>query len=98
MTGTPNVRCLIKPIMPADLLPVVDYAVRMCRMARVKREALRLAGNAENRFLDGEGPRATASLPNAGARHQRTAALAARATRIWRARWHLSIAAIRGEG
>ena len=59
MTGTPDVatavraiehgalRYLLKPIVPSDLLPVVDYAVRMCRMARVKREALLLLGDAE---------------------------------------------------
>jgi EAL domain-containing protein (putative c-di-GMP-specific phosphodiesterase class I)/ActR/RegA family two-component response regulator len=59
MTGTPDVatamraieygalRYLIKPMVPSEILPVVDYAVRMCRMARVKREALRLVGDAE---------------------------------------------------
>ncbi len=59
MTGAPDVptavraiehgalRYLIKPVMPSELLPIVEYAVRMCRMARVKREALRLVGDAE---------------------------------------------------
>jgi EAL domain-containing protein (putative c-di-GMP-specific phosphodiesterase class I)/ActR/RegA family two-component response regulator len=59
MTGTPDVatavraieygalRYLIKPMVPSEILQVVDYAIRMCRMARVKREALRLVGDAE---------------------------------------------------
>lgn len=62
MTGAPDVstavrameygalRYLIKPVDPSDLLPVVEYAVQMCRMARVKREALRLVGDA-NKFV-----------------------------------------------
>ena len=59
MTGTPDVatairaieygalRYLIKPTVPSELLPIADYAIRMCRMARVKREALRMLGDAE---------------------------------------------------
>jgi EAL domain-containing protein (putative c-di-GMP-specific phosphodiesterase class I)/ActR/RegA family two-component response regulator len=59
MTGTPDVgtailaiefgalRYLVKPVAPAELLSVVEYAARMCRMARVKREALQLLGDAE---------------------------------------------------
>jgi EAL domain-containing protein (putative c-di-GMP-specific phosphodiesterase class I)/ActR/RegA family two-component response regulator len=62
MTGAPDVstavrameygalRYLIKPVEPSELLPVVEYAVQMCRMARVKREALRLVGDA-NKFV-----------------------------------------------
>jgi EAL domain-containing protein (putative c-di-GMP-specific phosphodiesterase class I)/CheY-like chemotaxis protein len=58
-TGTPDIatatraiehgalRYLIKPLMPSELLPLAEYAVRMCRMARVKREALSLVGDAE---------------------------------------------------
>lgn len=58
-TGTPDIatatraiehgalRYLIKPLMPSDLAPIIEYAVRMCRMARVKREALVLVGDAE---------------------------------------------------
>src|SRR5262249_17876112 len=58
-TGTPDIatatraiehgalRYLIKPVMPSDLGPIVEYAVQMCRMARVKREALLLVGDAE---------------------------------------------------
>jgi EAL domain-containing protein (putative c-di-GMP-specific phosphodiesterase class I)/ActR/RegA family two-component response regulator len=58
-TGTPDVatatraiehgalRYLIKPLLPSDLLPIMEYAVRICRMARVKREALLLVGDAE---------------------------------------------------
>jgi len=62
VTGSPEVatavraieygalRYLIKPVAPSALLPIVDYAVRMCRMARVKREALVLLGDVE-RFV-----------------------------------------------
>ncbi len=57
MTGTPDVatavraleygalRYLIKPVLPSDLLPVVEYAVRIGRLGRVKREALALLGD-----------------------------------------------------
>ena len=58
-TGTPDIatatraiehgalRYLIKPLLPSDLIPIIEYAVRICRMARVKREALLLVGDAE---------------------------------------------------
>ncbi len=71
MTGTPDVatamraieygalRYLIKPVMPSEILAVVDYAVRMCRMARVKREALLLVGDAEKFVGDRAGLEAT---------------------------------------
>jgi EAL domain-containing protein (putative c-di-GMP-specific phosphodiesterase class I) len=59
MTGAPEIetamkaleqgalRYLVKPIVPADLTPIVSYAVQMCRMARTKREALLLLGDPE---------------------------------------------------
>lgn len=59
MTGNPDVptaaraveygalRYLVKPITPSLLLPIVAYAVQIGRMARVKREALLMLGDAE---------------------------------------------------
>ena len=59
MTGDPDVttairamefgalRYIIKPTPASELLAAIDYAVPMCRMARVKREAIRLLGDAE---------------------------------------------------
>jgi EAL domain-containing protein (putative c-di-GMP-specific phosphodiesterase class I) len=38
-------RYLTKPIDAAELGRVLDQAIRLCRMARLKREALRLVGN-----------------------------------------------------
>jgi EAL domain-containing protein (putative c-di-GMP-specific phosphodiesterase class I) len=62
MTGTPDVatamraieygalRYLVKPVLPSALLPVLGYAIRIGRLARVKREALALLGDRE-RFV-----------------------------------------------
>lgn len=78
MTGTPDVstavrameygalRYLIKPVVPSELLPVVDYAVQMCQMARVKREALRLVGDANKFVGDRAGLEATFERALAG--------------------------------
>jgi EAL domain-containing protein (putative c-di-GMP-specific phosphodiesterase class I) len=73
MTGTPDVatavraiehgvlRYLIKPVVQSELLPIVDYAVRMCRLARVKREALLLLGDPEKFVGDRAGLEASFS-------------------------------------
>jgi EAL domain-containing protein (putative c-di-GMP-specific phosphodiesterase class I)/ActR/RegA family two-component response regulator len=78
MTGTPDVstavrameygalRYLIKPVVPSELLPVVEYAVQMCRMARVKREALRLVGDADKFVGDRAGLETTFERALAG--------------------------------
>jgi EAL domain-containing protein (putative c-di-GMP-specific phosphodiesterase class I)/CheY-like chemotaxis protein len=78
MTGTPDVatavrameygalRYLIKPVVPSALLPVVEYAVQMCRMARIKREALRLVGDADKFVGDRAGLEATFERALAG--------------------------------
>ena len=60
MTGAPDLatamhaiehgalRYIVKPIDIPELLQLVQYAVNMCRMARVKREALRLLGDPDH--------------------------------------------------
>jgi two-component system, cell cycle sensor histidine kinase and response regulator CckA len=59
VTGTPDVksatsaieygalRYLVKPVLPSELGRNIEYAVQMSRMARVKREALFLVGDAQ---------------------------------------------------
>ncbi len=47
--------------MQSELLPIVDYAVQMCRLARVKREALLLLGDPEKFVGDRAGLEASFS-------------------------------------
>lgn len=46
------VRYLTKPVERKTLLEVAEFAVRLCRMARLKREALALGGDLGKRFGD----------------------------------------------
>jgi EAL domain-containing protein (putative c-di-GMP-specific phosphodiesterase class I) len=48
-------RYLLKPIAPSELISQVDQAVRLGRMARLKREALELGGNSRMQLGDRAG-------------------------------------------